>query len=188
MLMVKCLKSFTANAKSCVRMGHAKSESFVSNVGVRQRENLSPILFSIFLNDLSEFISHAYNRLSEVSEMSKLLLSNDEIEVLSKLYILLYADDTVIFAESKEESQSALNAMYLYCKSWDLEVNPTKTKITIFCNRKAEHNMIFTYNGQDIDIVDGFVYLGALFSFNGRLIKNNQRLAEKAKIYVFSTE
>ena len=32
-----------------------------SNVGVRQGENLSPILFSMFLNDLTEFISHAYN-------------------------------------------------------------------------------------------------------------------------------
>ena len=68
-------------------MGHAKSESFVSKVGVRQGENLSPILFSFFLNDLSEFISHAYNGLSEVAEMSKLLRSDDESEVLFKLYI-----------------------------------------------------------------------------------------------------
>ena len=37
--------------------------------------------------------------MNDVSEMSKILLSNDEIEVLFKLYVLLYADDTVIFAE-----------------------------------------------------------------------------------------
>ena len=184
--MFKIIHSLYDNAKSCVRMGHAKSESFVSNVGVRQGENLSPILFSIFLNDLSEFISHAYNGLNEVSEMSKILLSNDEIEVLFKLYVLLYADDTVIFAESKEELQSALNAMYLYCKSWDLEVNPTKTKVTVFCNRKFEHNMTFIYNGQDLDIEDGFVYLGAFFSSNGRFINNNRRLAEQARKAMFS--
>ena len=121
--------------------------------------------------------------------MSKILLSNDEIEVLFKLYVLLYADDTVIFAETKEELQSALNAMYLYCKSWDLEVNPTKTKVTVFCNRKFEHNMTFTYNGQDLDIEDSFVYLGAFFSSNGRFINNNRRLAEQVrKSYVFCTE
>ena len=184
--MFKIIHSLYANAKSCVQMGHAKSESFVSNVGVRQGENLSPILFSIFLNDLSEFISRAYNGLNDISEMSKILLSNDEIEVLFKLYVLLYADDTVIFAESKEELQSALNAMYLYSKSWDLEVNPTKTKVTVFCNRKFEHNMTFTYNGQDLDIEDGFVYLGAFFSSNGRFINNNRRLAEQARKAMFS--
>ena len=38
--MFKTIHNFYANAKSCVRLGHAKSESFVSNVGVRQGENL----------------------------------------------------------------------------------------------------------------------------------------------------
>ena len=142
----------------------------------------------MFLNDLTEFISHAYNGLNDVSEMSKILLSNDEVEVLFKLYILLYADDTVIFAESKEELQSALNAMYLYCKSWDLEANPTKTKITIFCNKKFEHNSEFTYSGQNLGIQDGFVYLGTLFSSNDCFIKNNQRLIDQARNALFSVK
>ena len=70
-------------------------------------KNLSPVLFSLFLNDLTEFISHVYDGLNAVSNMSKILLSNDEIEVYFKLYILLYADDTVILAETVVELQSA---------------------------------------------------------------------------------
>ena len=36
--------------------------------------------------------------------------------------------------------------MYLYCKSWDLEINPTKTKTTIFANKKLQQNPVFTHN------------------------------------------
>jgi hypothetical protein len=46
-----------------------------------------------------------------------------------KLYLLLYADDTVIFAETAAELQSALNAMYLYCETWKLKVNTAKTNV-----------------------------------------------------------
>ena len=64
--------------------------------------------------------------------MSHLLFDNDDIEVFFKLYLLLYADDTVIFAESATELQSALNATYLYCETWKLSVNVAKTNIVIF--------------------------------------------------------
>jgi hypothetical protein len=47
------------NAKSCVRQGTNLSKYFQSNVGVHQAENLSPVLFSLFLNGLVEFISNA---------------------------------------------------------------------------------------------------------------------------------
>ena len=50
--------------------------------------------------------------MNAVSDMSKILLSNDKIEVYFKLYILLYADDTVILADSAVELQSALNTMF----------------------------------------------------------------------------
>ena len=137
--MFKIIHNLYANANSCVKSGHLKSTSFSSNVGVRQCENLSPVLFSIFLNDLSEFISHAYGGLNNVNDMAKMLLSNEDVEVYSKLYILLYADDAVIFAESDKELQAALNAMFLYCKSLDLEVNSAKTKVTIFCEATCFH-------------------------------------------------
>ena len=42
-----------------------------------------------------------------MSNMAHLLLSDDDIEVYFKLYKLLYADDTVIFAENELELQAA---------------------------------------------------------------------------------
>ena len=173
------------SAKSSVRIGNSKSGSFSSNIGVRLGENLSPVLFPLFLNDLSEFISHAYNGLNNVSDMAHILLSNEDIEVYFKLYILLNAEDTVIFAESAEKLQAALNAMFLYCKSWDLAVNPSKTKITIFCNRKTVNVPKILYNSQELSVDDSFVYLGTTFSYNGRFTSNNQRLFEQARKLCF---
>ena len=71
-------------------------------------------------------------------------------------------------------------------KTWDLEVNPSKPKITIFFKNKFEHNLVFTYNGQNLHIEDRFVYLGTLFPCNGRFIKNSRRLADQARKAMFS--
>ena len=78
-------------AKPSVRIGNLKSVPFSNNIRVRQGENLSPILLSLFLNDLSEFIAHAYNGLNSVSDKVHNLLNNDNIEVYFNLYIWLYA-------------------------------------------------------------------------------------------------
>ena len=67
------------NAKFCIRQGADFSDYFHSNVGVRQGENLSPVLFSIFLNDLVDFISRAYDGLTSVTESIHFLLSNHDI-------------------------------------------------------------------------------------------------------------
>ena len=139
------------------------SPIFSCNVGVRQGENMSPILFSVFLNNLTEFVSHAYEGLNRISNMAHFLLGDDDVEVYFKLYVLLYVDDTVSVAENEHQLQAALNAMFLYCKSWDLEVNPTKTKITSFSNKKLNNVPSFKYNGQNQEVGDGFIYLRTLF-------------------------
>ena len=71
--MFRIIHNLYANVKSCVRISNSKFTSFSSNIGVRQGENLSPVLFSLFLNDLTKFISHAYDGLNAVSDMSKIL-------------------------------------------------------------------------------------------------------------------
>jgi len=43
-----------------------------------------------------------------------------------KLFLILYADGIVVFAESKEELQRSLVALLEYCNRWKLVVNTIK--------------------------------------------------------------
>ena len=50
--LLNVIKSMYANVKSYVSNDGIMSDFFSSGVGVRQGENLSPILFALFVNDL----------------------------------------------------------------------------------------------------------------------------------------
>ena len=62
-------------------------------------------------------------------------LINSEDIVLLKLFVLLYADDTIISAENEIELQLALNKVYEYCMMFKLSVNTTITKQKILKER-----------------------------------------------------
>ena len=53
--------------------------------------------------------------------------------VYLKIFLLVYADDTIILADSAEKLQFALNidASYMYCEEWRMLINYSKTKIII---------------------------------------------------------
>jgi predicted glutamine amidotransferase len=128
----------------------------------------------------------SYDGLSDVYNATHFVLDTEEIAVYLRLYLLLYADDTVILAESKEELQAALNSMYLYCKTWDLEINASKTKIVIFNKRKITEKSVFTLNNEILNVVDDFTYLGIIFMHNGSFSKNRIKLLDQGRKVMYS--
>ena len=85
-----------------------------------------------------------------------------------KLFLLLYADDIIIFSESAEGLQTGLDILKDYCDKWKLIGNTNKTKIMIF--RKGgtlRRHLNFEYNGENIEIVKKFTYLGVVFMTGG---------------------
>ena len=98
-----------------------------------------------------------------------------------KLYMLLYADDTVILVESADELQAALNAMFLYCKTWNLAVNPTKIKVVVFSKSNFQDRHVFSYDGKALDVETDFSYLGLTFDQKGKFFKARDKLIEQAK-------
>jgi hypothetical protein len=124
--------------------------------------------------------------LSTISSATVNCLCDETVVVCLKLYLLLYADDTILLAENKLDLQNGLSAMYDYFKLWDLNVNEDKTKIVVLCSRKSRNpNLNFTYNGKQLTTVESFAYLGVLFNFNGKFVKAKKKLVDKARRAMF---
>ena len=117
--ILNVIKNLYSNAKCSIKMNGKLSNVFKSEIGVRQGDNLSPLLFSIYLSDLESFLSSKYGGLAYNSELTE---NDDDLYEYIKMYIILYADDTVILAESPTELQMSLDAMLcsIKCKMYKL--------------------------------------------------------------------
>ena len=99
--------------KLCVKHLNSVSDVFNSNIGLLQGEITSPILFSLFLNDIEMHLQQNINVDISIEQLS--------------IFLLLFADDAVIMSETKEGHQESLNNLHSYCKKWKLTVNVNKT-------------------------------------------------------------
>jgi hypothetical protein len=156
--VIRVVYNMYDKAKSCVKHGGAISNFFACTVGVRQGENLSPLLFAVYLNDFERHVSRHYKGLDLLSTEITDVLSDDDVEVFLKLYVLLYADDTIILAENAHDLQVALTAVNGYCQEWQLTVNTSKTKVVIFSRGKVRRYPEFRFGNDTIDVVDDYVY------------------------------
>lgn len=170
--ILKVIKTMYSSIKSRVKQLNTLSNEFPCLLGVRQGECLSPFLFSMFLNDIEEhFMLHGYKAIDIY---------------MTKLFILLYADDIVILSETAEGLQNGFDILVEYCERWKLKVNVEKTKVMVF--RKAgmlPRNLSFKYNGQLIEIVKSFKYLGIVFTQGGSFHETQITLAGQAQKAIF---
>ncbi|MEW8546452.1 MAG: reverse transcriptase family protein, partial [Candidatus Thiodiazotropha sp.] len=164
--MLRIVRSIYEQVKSCVKHCHTYSEFFEVYVGLRQGEVISPVLFSLYMEDLELYL--------QSNDLSGLTLQD------ITLILLLFADDMVIFGHDQYDLQNSLIMLCEYCKRWGLEVNTEKTKIMVFRKRgKVEQNILLFYDDQPLEIVDNFNYLGVVLNYTGSFILNQQNLSGK---------
>jgi hypothetical protein len=108
----RIVENMYSDAKSCIVHNNKKSDMFVCEIGVRQGENLHPLLFSIYLNDLQDFLEGL--NIKGIDLISRDI--ENELMVYFKILILLYADDTILLSESSDDLQIMLNEFSTYCK------------------------------------------------------------------------
>jgi hypothetical protein len=71
----------------------------------------------MFLNDLSDSFAKSNDIIGITVQNDQ---NADEIPDFFKIFILIYADDTVILSESVEDFQESLHLYEDYCKTWKL--------------------------------------------------------------------
>ena len=111
---------------------------------------------------MNEYVSHAYNGLTLIGDVTRQVLNNEDIAAFLKLYLLLYVDDTIVLAETEAELQAALHAVHHYCQNWKLEINIQKTKIMVFSRGKIRNIPRFMYNNNELEVVFEFRYLNQI--------------------------
>ena len=83
--------------------------SFLCNKGIWQGDDLSPVSFSLFMNDLLEYL-RAHN-------CPGVKLGNQSLNCL------MYADDLLVIRNLPLGLQQSLNVIYKHAQEWKVKVN-----------------------------------------------------------------
>ena len=102
-----------------------------------------------------------------------------------RLFVLLYADDTVLLSDSPAELQQVLSCLHDNCEKWQLQVNTDKTKIVIFSRGLVRSNPDFKFGDSVVKVQQDYDYLGTTLNYNGTFTKQVNKQVCLAKRAMF---
>ena len=96
---------------------------------------------------------------------------------------MLFADDMVSLGKDKDDLQTSLDLLEMYCHKRGLQVSTDKTKIVVFRKRGREWGVLndesWTYNGRNLEVVSNFNFLDTSFNYTGNFALNQETLVGK---------
>jgi Reverse transcriptase (RNA-dependent DNA polymerase) len=155
--MWSMIQDMLASVSRQVVIDGEKSEPFNIDIGVPQGAVLSPLLYSIFIQGLSDML---------ISEGFGLAVCG------TKVPVLLYADDIVLLAEDADELQAMLDAVSRYAVQWQFRFNPKKCNVVVVttsrADKKAFDDTVWSFADGSIAVTREYKYLGAEIGKIGR--------------------
>jgi len=151
-VLLRAFKALYEGDSYIVVDGTKRSDPIFPQKGVKQGCPLSPLLFSMFINDL---------KITEVGLGVK-LKSPDGNEVF--LTDVLYADDLALLGEQEVQVQRMLDLLKSYVDSKGLVVNIEKCRVMCFNQGGIPVQVQLRYDGALIKQVEDFRYLGMVFT------------------------
>ena len=164
-LFLKNIESMYQKTKYSVKYKGGYLNALDSNLGLRQGCPLSPMLFNIYIDDISEIFN----------EKCDPVIIQD-----IKIHHFLYADDLVLVSTTPEGLQVCLDVLYAFSVRKDLSINLSKSKTMIFNLAGRLIKKKFTINDKELETVHTFCYLGFDFKPSGTVKCAMNTLYDKA--------
>jgi Reverse transcriptase (RNA-dependent DNA polymerase)/Domain of unknown function (DUF6451) len=141
------------------------SEPFSTASGVRQGCMLSPLIFLVVLDEVTRAALDNKNR-------------GIQWNLVEKLEDLDFADDVVLMSHRLKDMQDKANDLVKEAAKVGLKINIAKTKELRINNNTTEPIYV---NGEEIERVADFTYLGANVSTDGGCQKDVEQRISKAR-------
>lgn len=153
--IISNVKAYYKVTTARVRVSGSFSDPFGIDIGVKQGCTMSPLLFSIFINDI-------------LDEVKQLNLGVSIPGVMEKLSGLIYADDLALLIERKEDIQPTLDCISRWCRSNHMSTNASKCAILAFGKKWEEYTeelklVDYLLEGKVLPINTCYKYLGVTF-------------------------
>ena len=152
--VLRVLTSMYSKLKSCVRISPgAISSPFACNIGTRQGDLCSPIIFSLYINDLCSFIRQKCD--------TGIFVTND----IPDIFCILFADDIANCADTAVNLQLQINAIAEFCTLTSMTLNLKKTEVMVFRNGgPLRHYEKWYFNNCPVNTTSVYKYMGILYT------------------------
>ena len=161
--MVTLLQKIYEKAQSAVRIGKENGEWFQTDVGTRQGDPLSPLLFIAYLDRVMDQVRQNACGIN----IGGIRINN-----------LRFADDIDLIDEDVSSLRSQIELTKEAAEQAGLLLNTNKTKTMVFGERNIESNIQVA--GVTIENVEKFEYLGSLLTWDNNCSDEIKRRIGKA--------
>lgn len=168
---INALEDLHTGNKGSIKINGHSTEEFDMDIGVRQGCILAALLFATFIDFVlrKAFADRSFPKGVKIlyQEKGKQQLESWKDCTLEELIkALAYADDIWLMAEDPAEIRSMLLILDEVSREWGLVISVPKTKILVVgpAAATAKQDVDITINGEKVEVVDKFKYLGSMIS------------------------